>query len=187
MTAAVWPALAVVAANIASVALFAVDARTAMLRCAVSLLAVIGGALVMGPALSLGLLWSADRARGHAEPLRCASIAMGIIWPTWFLGLIAAAPVAAGLGPELGEVVWLVSATVLAWHLLKRRATVGLAIRRRWIHAFSWRSTLCFGVLFAMTAVGPSMTARSMLGAATEIVIASPSPRELPLPPEPNW
>jgi len=187
VTAAVLPAAAVVVGHLGSAMLGQEDKATAILRAAIGFTSVAGGALVMAPALTLLLLAIARWSRGVATPRTAGPVAMGIIWPVWTAGVILTAPPLLGLGPEVGEILWVVLAVLIAYRALHTTAPGELAIRRRWSSHFVLRATLLFTVLFVVITLGPAMTVRAMLGAATEILAALPERAPLPLPPTPNW
>jgi hypothetical protein len=187
VTAAVLPAAAVVGGHLGSAVLGHEEKATAILRAAIGFTSVAGGALVMAPALTLLLITLTRWSRGTTTPRRAAPVAMGILWPVWTAGVILTAPPLLGLGPEVGEIVWSVLAVFIAHRLLSTAVPGELAIRRRWSSYFVLRSTVLFAVLFVVIILGPAMTVRAMLGAATEILAALPERAPLPLPPDPNW
>lgn len=187
ITASVIPAAGVVIGHLGSAMLGHEEKATAILRAAIGFTSVAGGALVMAPALTLMLLVLARWSRGAATTRRAAPVAMGILWPVWTAGVVLTAPPLLGLGPEVGEIVWCLLAIFIAHRLISTAATGELSIRRRWSSHFALRATLMFTVLFVMITLGPAMTVRAMLGAATEILAALPERPPLPLPPTPNW
>jgi hypothetical protein len=187
ITAAVWPASAVVAGHIGSAALAYEESTIAILRAMVGFMAVVGGSLVMAPALTLALLWTSETSRGTVDSKRAGAVAMGLLWPTWTAGIILVVPPLLDLGPELGEFLWLGLATLVVIRLLNQYACPTLTVRRRWKSRFVLRSTIVYLLLFTITAIAPAMFVRSMLGASSPHVASLPTRPALPLPPEPNW
>ncbi len=187
ITAAVWPAVGVVAGHICSAALGHEDTARATLRAAIGFVSVLGGALVMAPALTLILLWLSQLARATTSPGQSGAVAMGLLWPVWFAGVLLVVPPVFGLGPELGEVLWTVLAGCIVVRILRRKGASFLGIRRRWASRFIVHSTVAFLLLFVLVSVGPAMLTRAVLGASTKIELSLPKRPELPLPPEPNW
>ncbi len=187
LTAAVWPGVAVVGGHIGSAALGHEESSVATLRAAIGFMSVVGGALVMAPALTLILLWLTDAAHEETTPEYTGPVAMGVLWPVWTAGLVLAVPPLLGLGPELGEVTWIILAALVSVRTLRGGAVSALAIRRRWKSRFLVHSTVAFLFAFMIVSVGPAIFVRSMLGAATPIEISLPDRPALPLPPEPNW
>ncbi len=187
LTAAVFPAAAVVMGHLGSAILGAESRTTAALRAAVGFAAVAGGAMVFAPALTLLLVSLSESSRGDAAAERAGAVAAGVLWPTWAAGVVLAVPPLLGLGPEIGEVLWAVLATVVAVRLFRGDVRDSLHIRRRWARRFSVKASMTFALLFTLIAVGPAMTVRAMLGAATVIPISLPETDPLPRPPSPNW
>lgn len=187
LTAAIWPAVAVVGGHIGSVALGHQLTQIALQRAAVGLLATLGGAIVMAPALTLALMGIARGSRAENEIELAGPTAMGILWPVWTAGLVLAIPPLLGLGPEPGELAWFVLGLVIAVRMVRVGAVPTLGIRRRWSWHFTGRAVVAFVLLFALIPVAPAMLMRSMLGVSGSAVHAPPEPLELPVPPEPNW
>jgi hypothetical protein len=187
LTAAIWPALAVVGGHLGAMALGHQLAPTAVQRAAVGLVATVGGALVMAPALTLALMWLARTSRAENDPVLSGPVALGIVWPVWTAGLVLALPPLLGLGPEPGEIAWIALGLLLAARLLTIGAVETLGIRRRWKWHFVTRAVLVFVLLFALIPLGPALLVRGMLGVSGSAVHAPPEPLELPLPPEPDW
>lgn len=187
LTAAIWPAVAVVAGHLGSAAIGHQLAETAIQRAAVGLVATAGGALVMAPALTLALMRIAQSSRAENDPSLSGPAAMGIIWPAWTAGLVLAVPPLVGLGPELGEIAWCALALVIALRMIRIGAVPALGIRRRWSWHFTGRAAIAFALLFALIPLAPALLARGALGVSGSAVHAPPEPVELPLPPEPNW
>ena len=187
LTAVVFPATAVVAGHIGSALLGHVDHDMAIQRAALGLVATVGGGLVMAPALTLAMIRISGAARAQAESSVAGPVAMGLLWPTRAAGLVLLAPPLLGLGPELGEVAWLVLATVIVFRTVKLGAVKGLGVRRRWAVRFLWQNVLVFMLLFVAIPVGPAMLLRAMMGVAGVTVHAPPEPIVWPLPQQPNW
>ena len=91
------------------------------------------------------------------------------------------------MGPEIGELIWLVVVVAVVVRTIRSGALDSLAIRRRWAGHFVLRASVVFVFLFALVTITPAMAVRAMLGAATEIIPALPDRAALPLPPAPNW
>lgn len=187
LTAALLPAAAVVAGHLGSAALGHETREVAVQRAAVGLVATVGGALVMVPALTLFLMWLARTSRADNGTELSGPTALGIVWPVWAAGLVLAVPPLLGLGPEPGELLWLLIAVVVAVRTIRRGAAVGLGIRRRWHWHFALRTALVFVLLFAVVPLGPALIVRGMMGVAGRPTIAAPEPLEWPVPPEPDW
>jgi len=187
LTAAIWPAIAVVAGHLGAVAMGHQLAEIAAQRAAVGLLATLGGAVVMAPALTLALMWIARESRAEKAVELAGPVAMGIIWPAWTAGLVLAVPPLVGLGPEPGEIAWFALAFVIAFRMIRIGAVPTLGIRRRWSWHFTGRAVAAFVVLFALIPIAPALVARNLLGVSSSSVHAPPRPLELPLPPEPSW
>lgn len=187
LTAAVWPAVAVVLGHIGSAALGREEASVATLRAVVGFIAVVGGALVMAPAMALALMWLTAVAHEDVSPNKAGSVAMCIVWPAWAAGVILALPPLFGLGPELGEMLWLILAFAVAMRSIRHGAVPALSIRRRWKTRFVSHTALAFAVMFTVLSIAPAMTIRSMLGASTPLLPSMPNRPALPLPPQPNW
>jgi hypothetical protein len=187
LTAAVWPAVAVVLGHIGSAALGLEEASVATLRAVVGFMSVVGGALVMAPALSLILIWLTGTAHENTSANRAGTVAMCIVWPTWASGMVLAVPPLFGLGPELGEVVWVILASLVALRTIRLETVSALAIRRRWKLRFISHTTAAFIFTFAAVSIAPAMTIRSMLGASTLIMPSTPDRPPLPLPPPSDW
>ena len=141
----------------------------------------------MAPALTLAMIRISGAARAQADSSVAGPVAMGLLWPAWAAGLVLAAPPLFGLGPELGEVAWLVSATIIVFRTVKHGAVKGLGVRRRWAARFLWQNVLVFTLLFVAIPVGPAVLLRSMMGVAGVTVHGPPEPTVWPLPQEPNW
>jgi hypothetical protein len=187
LTAAVWPALAVVGGHIGSALLGREEVTVAVLRAVVGLTAVVGGAIVAAPALTLLVLWTTETAKENTSPDFAGTVAMGILWPAWAGGLVLAVPPLLGLGPELGEIMWALLAALIAFKIIKSHSIDLLGIRRRWALRFKIHMASAFVLLFVLVAITPPMAVRSILGAATQIVHSLPDQPDLPLPPLPNW
>jgi len=187
LTAAILPAAAVVAGHLGSAALGYESRDVAVQRAAVGLVATVGGALVTVPALTLLLMWLSRTSRAENDTALSGPAALGIVWPCWAAGLVLAFPPLLGLGPELGELLWMLIAVVVALRTIRRGAAVGLGIRRRWHWHFALRTVLVFVLLFAVVPLGPALVVRGMMGVAGRATIADPEPLEWPVPPEPEW
>lgn len=187
LTAAVFPSVAVVAGHLGSAMLGKEDSTTAALRAAVGFAATAGGALVTAPALTLLLIFLAESNRGFSGAERAGSVAVGVLRPVWTAGLVLGIPPLLGLGPEIGEILWAVLAFFIAHRIFRSFALSSLEIRRRWAGRFSLHASALFAILFIAVALGPAMTVRSMLGAATVIPVSVPETDALPLPPSPDW
>ncbi len=187
LTAAIWPAAAVVGGQLGAAALGLVNRETAVERALVGLVAGAGGALVMAPALALVLirLVRASRAE-HGEGLEIPA-ALGILWPAWTAGLVMAPAPLAGLGPELGEIAWMLLAVLLAVRAVTAGAVPGLGVRRRWRRHFVARVSIAFLLLFLAIPIAPALGVRALLGVEGEMPRAAPEPPSWPLPPEPSW
>jgi hypothetical protein len=187
LTAAIWPAVAVVAGHLGSAAIGFQPGPAAVQRAAVGLVATVGGAMVMAPALTLALMRISRLSRAENDTRLSGPTALGLLWPTWTAGLVLALPPLAGLGPEPGEIAWLVLAAIIALRMIRIGAIKTLGIRRRWSWHFSGRATVAFVLLFALIPVAPAVVVRGMLGVSGSATHAPPQPLELPLPPEPDW
>lgn len=187
LTAAVWPALAVVAGHLISASFGLVDTKVATMRAAIGFLTVVGGALVIAPAICLVFMWTTRTAHEEENPRKAVSVGMGVIWPVWAAGVFLFLPPLVGLGPEFGELGWALIAIALAVRFIKNEAALELGIRRRWATRFILHTSLAFAMLFALVTIGPATLARDLLGAATPVVKAMPKHLTLPLPPPPNW
>jgi hypothetical protein len=187
LTAAVFPAAAVVAGHLLSAVLGRETHTTAALRAAVGFAATAGGALVAAPALTLLLLILTESNRGDTDTGHAGAVAMGVLRPVWTTGLILGVPPLLGLGPEIGEILWTVLAVVIARRFFYNEAPVSLGIRRRWSRRFSLVASLSFALLFIIIAVVPAVTVRSLLGASTMIPISLPESDALPMPLPPSW
>jgi hypothetical protein len=187
LTAAVLPAAAVVAGHLGSAIFGWADHATATLRAAIGFMSVAGGVLVVAPAFSLILMSLTRWSRGEATPGRAVAVAMGIVWPAWTAGSVLAVPPLFGLGPEIGELLWLILVAIVSVRTVRAGGLAALAIRRRWAGHFVLRVTVAFVLLFTAVTITPAMAVRAMLGAATEILPALPERPALPLPPAPNW
>ena len=188
VTAAVLPAAAVVAGHLGSAMLGLTDHATATLRAAVGFIAVAGGALVIAPALTLVLISLAGKSRGTTEPGSAESVTMGVVWPVWTAGIVLGVPPLLGVGPEVGELLWVFFAAVVVRRTLRAADLSTLGVRRRWFGHFTTRASIAFVLLFILVVLGPATAVRHMLGAAGELV-PSPLPDRaaLPLPPASNW
>jgi hypothetical protein len=187
LTAAVWPAIAVVGGHLGSALLGVEDAAVAVQRAAVGLVSAAGGALVAAPAMTLVLAWAVHRAHEDVPVRRLVPAAMGLLWPAWTAGLVLAFPPLFGLGPELGEVLWLLVAAIAGARVLRAAAAPGLGIRRRWAAGFMTRTLLSFVLLLAAISIVPALAMRAALGVSTIYVPPAPPEREWPTPPEPAW
>ncbi|MDD5305871.1 MAG: hypothetical protein PHU25_00985 [Deltaproteobacteria bacterium] len=187
LTAAVWPAIAVVGGHLGSALLGVEEGAIAVQRAAVGLVAAAGGALVAVPAMTLVLAWAVRMAHEDVPVRRLGPAAMGVVWPAWTAGLVLAFPPLFGLGPELGELLWLVAAAVVAARTLRAAASPKLGIRRRWTVGFMARSTLAFVLLFAAIPIVPALAMRAALGVSTVYVPPAPPEKEWPVPPDPTW
>lgn len=187
VTAAVWPAVAVVAGHLGSALLGIEEARTSALRAAIGFTSAVGGALVMAPAFTLMLVWLTRLSHEEAHSGRAGSVAMGLIWPTWATGVILVVPPLLGFGPELGEAIWGAFVLIVAWRLLGSFGADTLGVRRRWRWRFVTLSTALYFCTFVVLAIAPAFLVRNMLGATTPIEPDTIVDRELPRPSEPNW
>lgn len=187
LTAAVWPAVAVVFGHIGSAAIGSEETSIATLRAVVGFISVVGGSVVTAPAMSLTLMWLSTVAHENVPPDRASLAAMCIVWPAWTAGMILAVPPLFGLGPELGEIIWAMLAFAAAFRSIRLGAVSALAIRRRWKTRFVAHATLAFVAMFALLSIAPAVTIRTMLGASTPLLSSTPDRPALPVPPEPNW
>jgi hypothetical protein len=187
LTAALLPAAAVVSGHLGAAALGYETREVAVQRAAVGLVATVGGALVMVPALTLLLMWLARTSRAAGGDALSGPTALGIIWPAWAAGVVLAVPPLLDLGPEPGELLWLLIAVVVALRAIRSGAAIGLGIRRRWHWHFALRTALAFVLLFAVVPLGPALIVRGMLGVEGRPTIGDPEPLEWPVPPEPDW
>jgi hypothetical protein len=187
LTAAIWPAVGVVAGHIGSFFVGVETVQVATLRAAVGLTSAVGGALVLAPALTLILLRSTVAAHSYTPPRQAVPFAMGFLWPAWCAGVVLAFPPLVGLGPEAGEIAWVILATVGVLRACNATTLASLGIRRRWARRFVLRFVTSFLLVFAIVVIGPAMVARSILGGATAFVPQAPTNTELPTPPKPDW
>lgn len=185
--ASLWPAAAVVVGNVLAGVLGHEESDVAARRAAVGLLCAVCGACVCAPALAmLTLRWT--RAAGEiVDASRACGAATRIVLPAWACGVIAGLPPALGLGPEMGELLWAVLATVVAMLAVRGGVTSSLGIRRRWKLTFALKLSLGFGALFLAAVVLPAVGLRSLLGAATPLPLPQLEPAALPWPPPPTW
>jgi hypothetical protein len=187
LTAVVIPALAVVGGHLGSAVLGHTGREVALQRAAVGLVATVGGALVMAPALTLALLSLARASRTEITPATASVAAMGLVWPIWAAGVILAVPPLLGLGPELGEAAWAFLAILVTVRTLRTATSEWLGVRRRWTAKFLAQTTVAVIVLFAAIPIAPALAVRAAMGVSSS---PSPSPLEpvsLPLPPAPSW
>jgi len=187
LTAAVLPAAAVVGGHLGAAALGHIARDVAAQRAAVGLVATVGGALVLAPALALVLMWLTRASRAEQGRGRETAGAMGILWPAWTAGLVLAVPPLLDLGPEPGEALWAVLAAAVACRAIRDGAVWGLGVRRRWRTHFTIRATAAFVVLFLAVPIAPAFVARGLLGVSGETIRPAPTTLEWPLPPEPKW
>ncbi len=187
LTAAVWPALAVVVGHIGSARLGQEETSIAILRAIVGFMAAVGGAVVVAPALTLLIVWITDAAKERTTTATAGPVAMHILWPAWAAGLVLLIPPLFGLGPEIGEIAWAVLATIAAVRIIRSHAAKALGIRRRWTKRFQTHMTAAFFILFSLVVITPPMAVRSMLGADTPTIPSIPERAELPRPPPANW
>lgn len=187
LTAVVLPSIAVVAGHLGSFLLGHVPREMAIQRAAVGLVAAIGGGLTMAPALTLALLPLTRSAHAPTGASRTAPAAMGILWPAWTAGLVLAVPPLIGLGPEIGEILWLLLAVLFGVRVMRDGGARWLGVRRRWMSGFLVRTTLVFAILFGGIAVTPALVVRAMMGVESKPTPNAPAPVDLPLPPRPNW
>lgn len=187
LTAVPWPAAAVVGGHLGSAALGFTSPDVAVQRAAVGFVAVVGGALVMAPALALALMRIAEGARARGDAKSAGPLAMGLIWPSWAAGLVLAVPPLAGLGPEIGEIAWFVAGTALAARALLAHSRAGTDVRRRWAGPFFARGLVAFAVLFAVVPMAPALAVRAALGVEGALVRAAPAEVVWPLPEAPDW
>jgi hypothetical protein len=187
LTAVPWPAIAVVGGHLGSVALGFAPPEVAVQRAAVGFVAVVGGALVMAPALALALMRISKSARAPGDAERAGPLAMGLVWPSWAAGLLLAVPPLAGLGPELGEIVWFAVGSALAARALWVHARSGGDVRRRWAAPFFARGLLAFALLFAAVPIAPALAVRAALGVEGELARSEPAPISWPRPEAPDW
>jgi len=187
VTAAIWPALAVVLSHLGSALAGREEQRTAMLRAAIGFTAAVGGALVMAPAYTLLLISLTRLAHEEANPSQAGNVALCLIWPTWATGLILAFPPLFNLGPEIGEALWGALALLVSYRLLREFGADTLGIRRRWRFRFIAVSTVAYLAAFVALSIAPAVFARTMLGASTQIEPEIEVNYELPMPAEPDW
>ena len=187
LTAVPWPAAAVVGGHLGSAALGSTSPDVAVQRAAVGFVAVVGGALVMAPALALALIRISEGARARGDAESVGPLAMGLVWPSWAAGLVLAVPPLVGLGPEIGEVAWVVVGTALAPRALRAHSRAGTEVRRRWAGPFFARGLVAFALLFAVVPIAPALAVRAALGVEGELVHAAPAEIVWPLPEAPDW
>lgn len=187
LTAAVWPAMAVVLGHLGSALIGHEDLSVATLRAAVGFISVLGGALVMAPALTLAFLWTTYNAHETTTPNQTGPVAMGLLWPTWAAGMVLAIPPLLGFGPAVGEIIWTLLAVVIAFRIVRTGAISSLLIRRRWKGRFLSRSVLVFFIAFVLTSVGPAVLVRGMLNVAKPAGFDLPDRPALPMPPDAEW
>ena len=187
LTAAVWPAMAVVLGHLGSALIGHEELSVATLRAAVGFISVLGGALVMAPALTLALLWTTDSAHASATPNQTGPVAMGLLWPTWAAGIVLAFPPLLGFGPTVGEIIWTLLVALVAFRTIRVGAISSLVIRRRWRWRFTTQSTVAFVVIFLFTSVGPAILVREILDVSKPAAFTMPDRPALPMPPSPEW
>ena len=187
LTAVIWPAVAVVIGHMGSFLLGFTAEEIAIQRAAVGLVAVVGGAVVLAPAYTLALIRVSESAIMEPEVSVLAPAAMGVIWPVWFFGIILAVPPLFGMGPEIGELLWVFFAIAVAARTIRLGAAKGLNVRRRWARRFIWRSVLTFSCLFVLILVGPAFGVRVLMGIEGERTYGEPKGVVLPLPENPDW
>ncbi len=187
ITAAVFPAASVVFGHLGSAALGNETHSTAALRAAVGFAATAGSAMVMAPAMTLIIIMLTESNFGEATTQRASSVSLGIMWPVWTAGFVLGILPLLGLGPEAGEILWALSAFIIAQRIFRTVALPSLNIRRRWATRFSISAAAAFTAMFITTAIAPAMAVRAMLGAATVISHDAPTSEKLPLPSAPDW
>jgi hypothetical protein len=187
LTASVWPAASVVAGHLGSAALGHVTFPVAILRAVIGFMAVVGGALVMAPALTLVLLRLTRSARAERSTGQTVPVAMGLLWPAWTAGIILALPPLLGLAPFVGELLWTALVAIVVYRTVASCATDSLAIRRRWRWRFVSTVTPAFVALFFLISVSPALISRAILNLSAPTVYDIPDRPALPLPPESNW
>ncbi len=187
LTAAVWPAMAVVLGHLGSALIGHEELSVATLRAAVGFISVLGGALVMAPALTLALLWTTDSAHASATPNQTGPVAMGLLWPTWTAGIVLAFPPLLGFGPTVGEIIWTLLVALVAFRTIRVGAISSLVIRRRWRWRFTTQSIVAFVVIFLFTSVGPAILVREILDVSKPAAFTMPDRPALPMPPSPEW
>jgi hypothetical protein len=187
LTAAIWPACAVVLGHLASAILGHANPDVAVQRAVIGLTAALGGTLVVAPALTLALLWITRAARAETVVSLAGPAAMGIIWPVWTAGLVLLFPPLFGLGPESGELLWCVAALAISLRVLTSGAADGFGVRRRWRRVFATRGVLVFTLLFAAVLIAPAAMLRFLIGAQSVSIPQLAETTPLPLPPTPEW
>jgi hypothetical protein len=187
LTAAMLPAAAVVGGHLGAAALGHIGREVAVQRAAVGLVATVGGALVLAPALALVLMWLTRASRAEHGRGRETATAAGILWPAWTAGLVLALPPLLDLGPEPGEALWTMLAAAAAVRAIRDGAVAGLGVRRRWRAHFSLRASAAFVALFLAVPIAPAFVVRGLLGVSGETTRPAPTALEWPLPPEPKW
>lgn len=187
LTAAVWPAVAVVLGHVGSALVGHEELSVATLRAAIGFISVLGGALVMAPALTLALLWTTSNAHASTTAGQAGPVAMGLLWPTWTAGIVLAFPPLLGFGPTVGELLWLLLVAVVVFRTIRLGAVSTLPIRRRWKWRFTTRSVLAFILIFVMTSIGPAVAVRGILNISEPAGFSMPDRPALPKPPEPEW
>lgn len=187
LTAAVWPAVAVVLGHLGSALVGHEELSVATLRAAVGFISVLGGALVMAPALTLALLWTTGKAHAPTTPSKTGPVAMGLLWPTWTAGIVLAVPPLLGFGPTVGEIIWTLLVALVAFRTIRSGVISSLLIRRRWRWRFTTRAILVFIVLFVLTSVGPAVFVRGILNVSKPTPFTMPDRPALPMPADPEW
>ncbi len=187
LTAAVWPAVAVVLGHVGSALVGHEELSVATLRAAIGFISVLGGALVMAPALTLALLWTTNNAHTSTTVSQAGPVAMGLLWPTWTAGIVLAFPPLLGFGPTVGEILWMLLGTLVAFRTIRSGAVSSLRIRRRWRWRFTIRSVLAFVLIFVMTSLGPAVAVRGILNISKPAGFAMPDRPALPRPPDSEW
>jgi hypothetical protein len=188
LTAAIWPAIAVVGGQLGSAALGFATPQIAVQRAAVGFVAAVGGALVAAPALALAMMRVCESSRAPDDLWHAGRIALGLVWPAWAAGLLLAVPPLVGLGPELGEIAWFAAGLAVAVRALGAYSRDGNEVRRRWAGPFFVRAALVFAFLFAAVPIAPAIAVRAALGVQGELIgAARVEPVSWPLPETPDW
>jgi len=187
LTAAIFPAVAVVVGHLASSMLGFETSEIAIRRAVVGLVATVGGAMVMAPALALGIKLTSSNAKLEMPVSTSVVTSMGLVWPAWASGIVLCVPPVLGFGPAIGEIVWFFTASICVFYVLKKAATKDVGVRRRWASSFVVQTTVAFVILFAIISVGPAVAVRALMGVSGKVEPPKPDPIAWPVPHQPDW
>jgi hypothetical protein len=182
-----WPAAAVVAGNVIAGHMGYEEPAIAVRRAVVGLLCAVGSACVSSPALALLIMGLKRQSGEPIDASRACAGATRLVAPMWACGVVAALPPIFGLGPEVGELLWVGLAVVIAALAARNGLARALEVRRRWHVAFVLTVSLAAGLLIVGTMFLPAVGLRWTLGAATPLPLPRLDPVFLPFPPPPNW